>query len=191
MLASSVWRGHERKWFFGGLLVGAEITAMLTVLAGALLQPLLPGPVRLAAVAVMAAAVLPGELGVWSLRLPQAARQVPQWITGEGGAGALQFGLEMGTGFRTFSTSNLPHLALVALLLHPEPAAGLSAGVGFALGRALMTMSRTSSRDPDGWDEDMAASERRIRRVLAVAAVLALPAALGWAGVALIPTGGA
>lgn len=187
MLASSVWRGSERRWFLSGLLLGATITATLAVLAGSLLHPLLPSSVRLLAIAFAAMAVLLGELGAYRLRLPQAARQVSQWVAGEGRPGAFQFGTEMGTGFRTFSTSNLPHLALLALLLNPEPTAGLLASVGFTSGRALMTLSRVHSADPETWDEDLAASEPRIRQVLAVAALLALALAVGVAGI--LPAG--
>ena len=181
MLASSVWRGTERRWFLGGLFLGAGITATIAVLVGAVVRPLLPGPARVVAVVLLAAVVLPGELGAYRLRLPQAARQVRQWISEEGAGGALQFGVEMGTGFRTFSTSNLPHLALVALALNPEPAIGLAVAAGFATGRAMMTIGRAGSPDPEAWDADWAASERRILRLLAAAAAVALPHALGWA----------
>lgn len=179
MLASSVWRGVERSWFYGGLLVGSAITATVAVLAGSVIRPLLATPVRVGLLVAAVAFVVLGELGAHRRQLPHAARQVRQWIAGEGASGAFQFGVEMGTGVRTFSTSNLPHLALVVLLLFPEPVSGLLAGVGFAAGRALMTLSRSRSPDRAAWDAGWLASERRVRRLLAVAATLALVAALG------------
>lgn len=138
---------------------------------GSALAPLVPDALRVGALLIALPLIALGELGLYELRLPQAARQVPQWVTGQGAGGAFQFGLEMGTGMRTYSTSNLPHLVVVAVLLWPEIAVALAAGAGFALGRSAMTFSRYHAPDRNAWDATLAHDERRIRSVLGVAAV--------------------
>ena len=153
------------------MFVGAQLSAWLALLVGSLLAPLVPDALRVGALLVALPLIALGELGVYDLRLPQAARQVPQWVTGQGGAGAFQFGVEMGTGMRTYSTSNLPHLVVAAVLLWPEIGVALAAGAGFALGRSAMTFSRYHAPDRDAWDRTFAASERHVRSVLALAAV--------------------
>lgn len=179
MLASSVWRGVILHWFIGGLFIGAAITATMAVLIGSLVQPLFPAGLEVLALGLLGGSVFLAEVGVYQLRLPQANRQVRQWVASEGSPGAFQFGVEMGTGLRTFSTSNLPHVALLAVLLHPDPTTALIAAVGFASGRSMMTVSRLRSGDAEAWDTDWHESERRIRQILTLAVALALWVALG------------
>jgi hypothetical protein len=80
------------------------------------------------------------------------------------------------------------HLALVAFLVHPEPAARPCAGAGFAVGCALMTVSRTSSRDPDAWDEDRPPPSGGSGGYWQSRLPWSSPHPLGWAG-ALVPGG--
>ena len=172
LLSSSVWRGSARWWFSAGLLAGGLVSALLLVVVGSLVRPLLPLPVRLAVLAVAAVVLALAEFGLVRLPLPQNGRQVPEWVIDAGGrVGAVQFGFEMGTGVRTFMTSGLPHLLAVAVLLLGDPPVVLAAGLGFGAGRAWMTLSRLWSGDPDRWDADLRRWLRPLRAVLAVAAV--------------------
>ncbi|MBM0125354.1 hypothetical protein IMY96_11410 [Pimelobacter simplex] len=104
------------------------------------------------------------ELGVLTFRMPQNARLVPQRVVDAGPKlGALQFGFEMGTGSRTYVTSSLPYLLVLALALAASPIEAVVAGAGFGLGRALMSSSRTWSRPVEVWDEVLLGQERALR----------------------------
>lgn len=90
------------------------------------------------------------------IRFPQNGRQVPQSIAhAEPAVGAFRFGVEMGTGLRTFSPSGLPHLLLGGLLLVGRIGVVVPAALGFGLGRALMTRGAIVATQPwvTHWDE--------------------------------------
>jgi len=172
-----VWR-HQGRFegvlglFMAGLALGGVLSASVAWLLGGLLQPL-PRGVRV--VALLAAAVVVGlhELGVLHLRLPSTHRQVPREVFDRGPyASALQFGVELGTGVRTYLPSAVPYVLLAALLLlQPSLAAALLAGASFGgLGRAAMALSRTASADPEDWD---ALLRRRLALVRPAAAATA------------------
>ena len=58
-----------------------------------------------------------GVLGMFRPQLlPQSRRQVPSWFTDVGSVGFFFFGVEMGSGMRTFAPTGLPHVAAAALL---------------------------------------------------------------------------
>ncbi len=121
----------------------------------------------------MALFVLAGECGLHRVTLPHRRAQVPSTVIAAGGdAGALQFGFEMGCGVRTHMPSNVPYLALMAVLLVSSWAAAVAAGLGFGLGRAAMALGRHHSRDAPWWDRQWQRHERSIRITLALAAVL-------------------
>jgi hypothetical protein len=116
--------------------------------------------------------VLAGECGLHRVTLPHRRAQVPSTvITAGGDAGALRFGFEMGTGVRTHMPSNLPYLALIAVLALGSWAAAGAAGLGFGLGRAAMALGRHHSRDAPWWDQQWQRHERSIRITLTLAAV--------------------
>ena len=174
LLSSSVWRGNARWWFAGGELIGGLAASLLAVLLGSLLiRPWLPvaaRPVLIAAVLVVVAA---HEFGLVRLRLPQNARQVPQWVIDEGGRfGALQFGFEMGTGMRTFMTSGLPHVLLVGVLLSASWPHALVAGLWFGAGRAWMALTRLWHPDPAAWDGSLRRHDSTVRAAMVFAAGL-------------------
>jgi hypothetical protein len=133
--------------FVVGLFLGGLAVASALVVVGSLVRVPVPAAARPWVVALAAVPVLAAELGLLRLRLPQNARQVPQFVTGVPFWGPLQFGAEMGTGMRTYSPSGLPHLVALALLLLGSWPTGLAAGVGFATGRALMTLGFLAAPD--------------------------------------------
>jgi hypothetical protein len=180
MLISSVWRGGSRWWFSAGLLAGGFTSSLVAVALGTLLlRPLLP--VRLAVGVVLAAFVLVAlqEFGIFRLRLPQNARQVPESISADGASyGALHFGFEMGSGVRTYMTSGLPHVLAAGVLLVAGWSAALLAGLAFGAGRALMTLSRHAYHDDTRWDRSLARHDTSLRALMTLATALALGSVL-------------
>jgi hypothetical protein len=166
-------------WFYVGLLVGGLLSAALLMTVGSIVRAPLPTEVRMAVVALVAVAVALRDLTPLPVWLPQNARQVPQSIGVLGRQGALQFGVEMGTGMRTFMTSGVPHLAAAALILFAGPAAAVASGLGFGLGRVLMAESRRAHPAPDGWDDSISAHSWLLRFVSLVGVLALLPALLG------------
>ncbi|WP_202879538.1 hypothetical protein [Serinicoccus kebangsaanensis] len=158
-----------------GLLVGGVFTAAAAcVLGAALLRPWMPDALLNALVALVAVLALARQAGL-PIPLPQNARQVPEYIEGRGPrAGPLQFGVEMGTGLRTFMTSPVPHLALVAVVAWADLPAALIAGASFGAGRALMSLSRHASHDRAAWDARLAAREGVVKVAMLIAALVSI-----------------
>ncbi|MFG1952048.1 hypothetical protein [Micromonospora sp. NPDC048830] len=149
---------------------------MLLGLLSGLSAPL-PAPWRYAAVVAVAVLGLLREVGLVPIRLPQNARQIPQDVLQRNvRRGALQFGLELGTGLRTYVSASAPYVLAAALLLGGQRLhVPLLAGLGFGLGRALTPLARRAAGDGDRWDEDL-----RVRlRTITVAACAVLVVAFG------------
>ncbi|HEX5088540.1 MAG TPA: hypothetical protein VFV89_12090 [Nocardioides sp.] len=104
----------------------------------------------------MAAVAVPlalRELGVLKFWLPENRRLVPETVFRLGPVfGSMQFGIEMGTGMRTFVTSSVPYILLVDALLSRSLVVAIYAAVGFAVGRALMTVLSVMSGEATTWD---------------------------------------
>ncbi|HZM80912.1 MAG TPA: hypothetical protein VFC19_34750 [Candidatus Limnocylindrales bacterium] len=177
----SVRRGVDTAGFVAGLFLGGVATAMALVVLGSLVRAPIPAPARPWLVAVAAAALLAREIGLLRFKVPQNARQVPQFVTRVPFWGAMQFGTEMGTGMRTYSPTGLPHVVALGLLLTAGWSDALLAGLGFAAGRALMTLTFLSV--PDREEAGQAFLTR-------IAQLRWLFAGLTLAGVASILTGG-
>lgn len=175
MLSSPVWRGTPALAFCTGLVVGGVVTATVLVVGGSLLRAPLPTPVRVALVAATLLVALLRDRGVLRWRLPENRRLVPESVFRLGRhLGPLQFGVEMGTGARTYLPSGLPYPAAVAvLLLAPLPAA-LCAGVGFGLGRGLMTVAHLRYSTDSSWDDEWLRYGRLLANTVGTAFVLAL-----------------
>ena len=154
MLSSPVWRGTPALALCLGLVAGGTATATVLLVAGSLVRAPLPQPARWAVVAAGLGVALLHESGVLRFRLPQNRRLVPETVLRLGRhLGPLAFGIEMGTGARTYLPSALPYGAGVAvLMLAPVPAA-LCAGAGFGLGRALMAVASLRYGPDGGWGE--------------------------------------
>jgi hypothetical protein len=154
---------------------------MVLLVAGSLIRHPLPEAARWAVVAVVAAVVLLQERGVLRFRLPENRRLVPETVLRLGRhLGPLQFGVEMGTGVRTYLPSPVPYVCAVVVLLLAPPLAALCAGIGFGLGRGLMTVSHLRYGDDDGWSRQW----QRHRPLLAGATWAAFAVALAAATLA-------
>jgi hypothetical protein len=140
VLSSPVWRGTPALAFRAGLLLGGAVTAAVLAVVGTLLRIPVPEPVRWGLVGAALLAVVLRELRVLRFTLPENRRLVPESVFRLGKVlGPLQFGVEMGTGVRTYLPSGLPYVAAVAVLLTAPFPQALLAGAGFGVGRALMT----------------------------------------------------
>jgi len=156
---------------------GAVVSGLVLFVVSGLATPV-PEPVRHGLVVAVAVLGVLRDAGVVSFPLPQNARQVPQDVLRRDVArGALQFGFEMGTGVRTYVSSTVPYVLVVALLLTaPDAVTAVAAGVGFGLGRALTPTVRYASGDGEAWDAALHTHVRGITVVagLSLAAALAL-----------------
>lgn len=108
--------------------------------------PLPPGVVPPLAATLMLAFLL-RETRLIKFPLPQNARLVPQFVTRVPVWGSLQFGIELGTGMRTYSPTGLPHVMVVALFFLGGWQEAVATGTGFAAGRAVMMLTFILARD--------------------------------------------
>lgn len=179
MLSSPVRRGTPALAFCLGLVTGGMFTATVLVVAGSLIRAPFPGPARWIMVGAALCTVLLGETGVLRLDLPQSRRLVPESVFRLGRhLGPLEFGLEMGTGARTYLPSGLPYAGAVAVLLLGSVPAALCAGAGFGLGRALMTTSNLRYSTDNSWDDQWLLSQPGLASMMSVAFVVSLVAVI-------------
>jgi hypothetical protein len=177
VLSSPVRRGTPVLAFGLGLVAGGTVIASVLLVAGSLVRAPLPQAARCAIAVAALAAMLLQERGVLRLRLPENRRLVPESVFRLGRhLGPLAFGVEMGTGARTYLPSALPYAAAAAVLLLASAPAALGAGAGFGLGRALMTTSSLRFGADGGWDEEWLRRSRRLGSLLAFAFAASLAA---------------
>jgi hypothetical protein len=160
-------------------LLGAWTVALVAGVLGGVVQALVPAPVRLGLLAVLAAVVLLREFGLISVPVPENARLVPEHVVHKGRlVGGIQFGFEMGTGMRTYSPSAQPHLVLLAMLLALPWHGALAAATGFALARWSMAAASIAHSDDGSWSDLWHAHARALAAVTAVGTVVSLTSGL-------------
>jgi hypothetical protein len=183
VLSSPVWRGSPAFAFYAGLLAGGVITTTVLVVVGSLVRVPMPPPVRWVVVGGALIAVLLRQSGVLRFKLPENRRLVPETVFRLGRhLGPFQFGLEMGTGVRTYLPSGLPYVGAVAVLMTANVPLALCAGAGFGLGRALMTASSLRYGDGDGWIQEWRDHARTLTVVTGAAFMVSLLAIMLWSG---------
>lgn len=183
MLSSPVWRGTPALAFCSGLVAGGAIMATALLVAGSLLRTPLPPAARWALAGAALCVVLLREAGFLRLALPENRRLVPESVFRLGRhLGPLAFGVEMGTGARTYLPSGLPYAGAVAVLLLASVPGALCAGIGFGLGRALMTTSTlrhgADNSADDSWDDRWRERRRELASMLALASAASLAAVI-------------
>lgn len=179
MLNASVRRGYSLCAFSLGLLLGGILSALLISVVGAAVRPVVPSPWYWALIAVCSFVLLAHSSGIIDLRLPQSRRLVPITVFRLGAwFGPLQFGIEMGTGLRTYVSSAVPYMLICPLLFLTTPFEAALAGVGFGLGRVAMATASVNSRDPRVWDAIWVASRPRIEVCLASTFLIVLAVTL-------------
>lgn len=148
-------RGYLRPLgaFTVGLTVGAFVTATALWMVGGLAGPLPAVGSRVLLLCTVMVLLL-RDLGVIRFWLPENHRQVPQSVLRKPGLQpAFQFGVELGTGVRTYVPSAAPYtVALTIVLLASAWPVAITAAGGFALGRAAMPATRLLSSDAGAWD---------------------------------------
>lgn len=176
MLISSVWRGESRRYFIGGLLVGGTLAGATLVLLGALVfQWWVPTTIGLWVSIGVGAVAIARDAGVLTFKLPQNARQVPEMVGSSGPRqGALQFGIEMGTGARTYMTSMLPFVPLAFIVLAAPWSVALLCGLAFGIGRATVPAVRSLKENDMSWSERFELRERHIQVALDVSVLAGL-----------------
>jgi hypothetical protein len=136
--------------YLAGTTTGAALTTMAAWVLSGFAEPL--GPASRAAMLCLGAGfvwlVKQGPLGR-VVTLPEARRQIPAEVFGGGLVrGAYRFGLELGTGTRTYVPSPAPYLLLLAVILgRPTLGAALLVALGFGVGRALPLVALVVAAD--------------------------------------------
>ena len=151
--------------------MGAIATALGFVVAGSLIRAPFPQLVASIIVAIAALVLLLREFSVISFPLAQNARLVPQFVTRIPFWGSLQFGLEMGTGMRTYSPTGLPHIMAIAIVFLASWPEALAAGAGFALGRTVMLLTFVATRSKTEADTAFYSELPRLTQVFAILSV--------------------
>ena len=136
----------DRKIFFAYLLgttSGALLTGVVVWILSGFVEPLGEGlrAAMLLAGAIFIVLCKHGPLaGVVSL--PESRRQIPAEVFGGSLVrGAYRFGLELGTGVRTYVSSPAPYILLLAVFLARLTLAdALLVALGFGVGRAFPLM---------------------------------------------------
>jgi hypothetical protein len=178
VLSSPVRRGSPLVAFGVGLVAGGLLTATGLLVVGALVRAPLPVPLRWTVVGLATAGVLVRELGTVRIPLPENRRLVPDSVLRLGRhLGPFQFGLEMGTGMRTYLPSGLPYAAAVAVALAAPPSGALLAGAAFGLGRMLTTVSNLRYSDDHQWDDAWRRYARPVSAAMWLVFALSLAAA--------------
>lgn len=161
-------------------------TATALIVTGSLVRAPLPPVVRAAVVGVVLIAVLLRQFGVLSFRLPENRRLVPETVFRLGRhLGPLQFGLEMGTGARTYLPSGLPYVGAAVVAMAASLPLALCAGAGFGLGRALMALSSLRFVDgggTEGWYQEWRDHARTLAGLTGTAFMVSLLAITVWFG---------
>jgi hypothetical protein len=138
--------------------------------------PWTPTALSVGVAAVLAVGLAAYDLQVPSVELPQRRSLIAQEVfLRSREAGFLRFGIEFGSGVRTYVTSAAPYAVVVLLLCATEgPLAGLLLGACFGLGRALAPLQALAA-DETSWAADVARTSRFTERAgSVVVAVTAL-----------------
>jgi hypothetical protein len=169
MLTASVRRTHSVVALNLGLVAGGALTGVCLAVASAVVRPPMAPMWSYLVLGVVCAVLFAHEIRLVRLRLPQRRRLVPITVFRFGPVfGALEFGIEMGSGLRTYVSSAAPYAVVAAALLTADSLDAVLAGIGFGLGRATMTTASVVSRDPDAWDRRWADGSRTIQTGLYV-----------------------
>ncbi len=182
MLAASVRRTHSVVALNLGLVAGGAFTGACLAVASAVVRPPMAPLWNFLVLGVVCAVLFAHEIRLVRLRLPQRSRLVPITVFRLGPVfGPLEFGIEMGTGIRTYVSSAAPYAVVAAVLLTADSLDAVLAGIGFGLGRAIMTTASVVSRDVAAWDERWADGSRVIQTGLYLMTMCTLIAqAQGW-----------
>jgi hypothetical protein len=176
-------RARHHLWLFAsGATIGGTTTGLVIALIVAIGSvPRIPRYTSILVVLILALVGLLRDAQYIRIPLPQAKRQVPPTILVDPARfAAFKFGLELGTGVRTYVTASAPYVAVVmAVLLQIEVADAVTMGVCFGLARGFVVFERAYSKDPFAWDERLRSLKFTFARTsLIAAAILTLSVAV-------------
>jgi hypothetical protein len=159
--------------YLAGTSAGALLTAAVAWVLSGFAEPLGAGP-RAALLVTGAVFVALCKVGPLSgvIALPEARRQIPAEVFGGSLVrGAFRFGLELGTGMRTYIPSIAPYVLVLTLLLaRPTLGDALVIGLGFGLGRAIPVIAAIAAIGTAGRLRTLVDGLRQLNPVAAVAA---------------------
>lgn len=164
---------QARLWLAlaAGCTIGGVFTGTVLVVLSGLLSPIPDGVARwlFTGVAVLLLAL---DLTQRVLRLPQRATLIPQDVFARGmGRGALRFGVEYGSGFRTLVPSAASYVLAVYVLLAALPWWwGVLIGAVFGFSRSLPVLQYVLLGRP-GWQQFLSGHTRVLERVGSVVTV--------------------
>jgi hypothetical protein len=144
------------------LVLGGIVISFAFLIGGTILRPLMPLWLRLGLLAPFLVFIVLREHGMFpNIRMPENRRLVPETVFRYGDTlGPMQFGFEMGTASRTYLPSGLPYVTALCVAFLASPWLALVAGIGFGIGRSVMTVSSVTY-DPDGgWDLEWSAYQK-------------------------------
>ena len=109
--------------YVAGTITGALLTGVALWVLSGFAAPL-PAPARVWLLGAAALVVAGAKFGWLPLTLPESRRQIPAQVFGGSlRRGAYQFGLQLGSGVRTYVPSPAPYvLAFALVLVHPDHA---------------------------------------------------------------------
>ncbi len=146
-------------------LAGGAATGLAVGLIGALIPPLhLPILAGVLAVLILSVLAALRDLNIIKFWLPENQRQVRSTVRLlPSSVGAAMFGVELGSGVRTYVSGTAPYIAILAVGLLAETFASaiLSAG-SFGLARGLVSVDRLLHTDTERWDKVVQTSKRHL-----------------------------
>lgn len=164
-------------------MLGGLTSALLVLVVGSLLRPILPVALSTTLLAGALVVAVTRDAGLLRIRLPENRRLVPEEVTSHGPVlGAVRFGFEMGTGVRTFVPTSLPYVAAAAVFLLAGPSDAVAAGLGFALGRWVMAVAHRRYGQEGYWDTlwEQDARSVQVLLVMGFTLLLAVLMVLAW-----------
>ena len=170
-----------RLWavFLVGLAVGGALSGAAIGLLAALL-PWSPSVGSAVVAALIAVALAVHDLLVGKVNLPQRRSLIPQEVFFRSHElGFLRFGIEFGSGMRTFVTSASPYIIIVMLLgTSASFAEAVIVGLAFGIGRSIGPVQAVLAEE-EHWSADLDRTARLVERSGSVfAATVAVAAAL-------------
>jgi len=163
--------------FAAGASLGGLATLVVAHVLGGLVA-WVPFGVRVGAIAAAGVVVLAQALGVGAVPVPQRRAMIPIGrFDRRAGAAQFLFGLELGSGLRTYLPSLAPHLVAAFALAHVVPLWGLPVlALGWGVGRSLPLVARLGDDRRGGWAGQAALTSRaaRVGGVMTVASGLIL-----------------
>jgi hypothetical protein len=167
--------------FLVGLMSGGALSGVAVGLLAALL-PWTPSPGSALIVAVAAIALAVYDLSVRKVNLPQRRELIPQEVFFRSHArGFLRFGLEFGSGTRTFVTSASPYILIAMMLgLSTSFTQVVLVGAAFGFGRSIGPLQAILAEDRF-WSQDLTGTARLVERLGSVlAAAVTVASAVVW-----------